>query len=80
MSVDAPVKRQRRKPGPRGRRDDLWIASWRVSAPGGREDSYSEPVSCNVKLWDECARDWGGMVRKGDAVLLEGEPGDGSAC
>lgn len=78
MSVDAPVRRQRRKPGPRGRMGDVWIATWRVSAPGTRGDSLSDPVSCDVKLWDECARDWGGRVRKGDVVLLEGKSSDSS--
>lgn len=46
---------------------DMWIASWDVLAPGG-----NAPAAAKVKLWDECAREWGGTVRKGDVILLEG--------
>ncbi|BEJ14042.1 hypothetical protein CspHIS471_0312160 [Cutaneotrichosporon sp. HIS471] len=66
MSIDAPVSRQRRRAGPGGRMGVMWIASWDVLAPG-----QGEPVAAKVKLWDECARDWGGIVRKGDVILLE---------
>lgn len=53
--------------------DDIWIATWRVAARGTRGESLPDPVSCDVKMWDECARDWGGGVKKGDVILLEGE-------
>ncbi|BEI83209.1 hypothetical protein CcaverHIS002_0310770 [Cutaneotrichosporon cavernicola] len=66
MNIDAPVSRQRRRVGPGGRMGVMWIASWNVLAPG-----QGEPVAAKVKLWDECAREWGGIVRKGDVILLE---------
>jgi hypothetical protein len=35
-------------------------------------------VGCEVKLWGECARDWGDeRIRRGDVVLLESEWGRG---
>lgn len=71
MAVESPIQRQRRKSGVRA--GELWIATWRISAPAGKSDSLSEPVSCEVKLWESCARDYGGRLRKGDVVILEGE-------
>ncbi|WVQ80043.1 hypothetical protein IAT38_002144 [Cryptococcus sp. DSM 104549] len=76
-SVDPPIERQR-KPlpsvgprawKPRGEGTSLWIGKWTVIAPPiGREGE----AGCGVKLWDDCARDWGDeKVRRGDVVLLE---------
>lgn len=76
-SVDTPLERQRKTQlGMRGRTkgrqdasDTLWIGKWMITAP---PDGNEGQVSCVVRLWDECAKDWGDeKVRKGDVVLLE---------
>ena len=69
MAVAQPVLRQRKEEKARGATGTLWIGRWEVTAPPlGDED----PVKCDVKLWEGCARDWGDdKVRKGDVVLLE---------
>ncbi len=67
MAVETPVLRQR-KEKKAGREGTLWIGGWQITAPPDGD----EEVSCNVKLWDNCAREWGDdKVRKGDVVLLE---------
>lgn len=41
---------------------------------GGNRAGGGGEVSCGVKLWETCAREWGdGRVRRGDVVLLESE-------
>lgn len=77
VSVDTPLERQRKTQlGMRGKgrgrqdaNDTLWIGKWMITAP---PDGNEGQVSCVVRLWDECAKDWGDeKVRKGDVVLLE---------
>jgi len=69
MAVEQPVLRQRKEEKRKGEPGSLWIGSWKVTAP---PEGDEEAVSCTVKLWEECARDWGDdKVRKGDVVLLE---------
>lgn len=47
----------------------------RVAGTEGTVNGTGE-VGCEVKLWGECARDWGDeRVRRGDVVLLESELG-----
>lgn len=74
LGVDQPVLRQRKEQKARGQEGTLWIGKWTVTAPGdGRQGTEIETGSCQVKLWDQMAREWGDeRVRKGDVVLLEG--------
>lgn len=76
-SVDTPLERQRKtqfgtRGSGRGRKDTsdtLWIGKWMITAPPNGNEGQ---VSCAVRLWDECAKDWDDeKVRKGDVVLLE---------
>lgn len=79
ITVTPPIPRQRRfQPRPPRHGDDqLWVASWKVLAPvtstGDVGAAHPDPASCNVTLYEMCARDWGGQVRRGDVVLLQGE-------
>lgn len=69
ISVDQPKLLKRKEEKARGWEGTLWVGKWVVTAPpiGGEAE-----VSCEVKLWDELAREWGDdRVRKGDVVLLE---------
>lgn len=67
MSVESPIQFQKRNQG----YSTGWRASWQVSVPSNSDKNA--PASCEVMLWDDCARDWGGSVRKGDVVFLQGE-------
>ena len=72
LSVDQPVQRQRKEEKARGEEGSLWIGNWAVTAPA--PVLGEEAGSCQVRLWDSMARDWGDeRVRKGDIVLLERE-------
>lgn len=73
LSVDQPVQRQRRDQKVRGEEGTLWIGNWAVTAPPSTQGE--EAGSCQVKLWDNQAREWSDeRVKKGDIVLLESEP------
>ena len=75
-SVEAPVIRQRKEERAAGREGTLWISKWCVVVPpeAGVDANESDEVGCDVKLWEECAREWGsGKVRRGDVVLLQGQ-------
>lgn len=72
MAVEQPVLRQRKEEKARGAMGTLWIGRWEVTSP---PVSGEDPVKCDVRLWEGCARDWGeDKVRKGDVVLLESMP------
>ena len=72
LSVDQPVQRQRKDQKARGGEGTLWIGNWTITAPA--PEPGQEVGSCQVKLWDNAAREWGDeRVRKGDVVLLERE-------
>ncbi|WVN86213.1 uncharacterized protein L203_101374 [Cryptococcus depauperatus CBS 7841] len=77
VSVDPSVERQRKisvagnkqKGNGLENTGTLWIGKWMVIVPPTLEESE---VSCTVKLWDKCAKDWGDeMLRCGDVVLVE---------
>lgn len=73
ITVNPPIPRQRRfQSRAPGQTDELWIASWKVLAPAA---GVADPASCTVTLYESCARDWGGAVRRGDVVLLQGKFG-----
>ncbi|KAK8854650.1 hypothetical protein IAR55_003389 [Kwoniella newhampshirensis] len=81
VMVDQPILRKRKEEKQHGQEGTLWIGRWTVVAPppailipGGITTNLGGvgDVSCGVKLWDECARDWGDdKVRRGDVVLVE---------
>lgn len=49
------------------------VGRTRVEGGTGAGDNVAE-VTCAVKLWEACARDWGdGKVKRGDVILLESE-------
>ena len=69
MTVEPPVLRQRKEEKGKRSTGTLWIGRWQVTSPPVQGD---DPVKCDVKLWESCARDWGDdRVRKGDIILLE---------
>lgn len=75
ITVNPPIPRQRRfQSRAPGQTNELWVASWKVLAPPSG-DGAQDPASCTVTLYESCARDWGGVVRRGDVVLLQGESG-----
>nr|XP_031863996.1 uncharacterized protein CI109_000640 [Kwoniella shandongensis]KAA5531068.1 hypothetical protein CI109_000640 [Kwoniella shandongensis] len=84
LGVDQPVLRKRKEERARRGEGSLWIGKWTMIAPpsSATRGAASEgnvdrgggggEVTCPVKLWDECARDWGDeKVRRGDVVLVE---------
>lgn len=73
LSVDQAVQRQRKEQKARGEQGTLWIGNWTITAPG--PVAGEEAGGCQVKLWDNQAREYGDeRVRKGDVVLLERKP------
>ncbi|WVQ72066.1 hypothetical protein IAR50_001610 [Cryptococcus sp. DSM 104548] len=76
VSVDAAVERQRkaiqgysRGMGNRTEGDTFWVGKWSITSPPVGRDSE---MSCDVKLWDKCAREWGDeRLKRGDVLLLE---------
>ena len=45
-----------------------------VPPEAGVDAMESDEVGCDIKLWEECAREWGsGKVRRGDVVVLQGQ-------
>ncbi|ORX38397.1 hypothetical protein BD324DRAFT_354081 [Kockovaella imperatae] len=78
-SVEAPVLRQRKEEKAAGKQGTLWIAKWSVIAQPenerdvGHSTSLGDEVACDIKLWDDCARELGeGKVRRGDVILIQG--------
>ncbi|ODN90761.1 hypothetical protein L198_06077 [Cryptococcus wingfieldii CBS 7118] len=75
VSVDSAVERQRKaNQGPRSRGigtegGTFWVGKWSITSPPVGADPE---MSCDVKLWDQCARQWGDeKLKRGDVVLLE---------
>ncbi|WWC63449.1 uncharacterized protein I303_106052 [Kwoniella dejecticola CBS 10117] len=68
LSAEPVVQRQRKEEKAKGKEGSLFIGKWTVTA---QPLSGEEEVTTTVRLWDECAKEWGERVKRGDVVLLE---------
>ena len=76
-NVETPILRKRKEERAKGAEGSLWVGKWDIVVPplhtAGSLDTEGE-VGCEVKLWGNCAREWGDeRVRRGDVILLDSE-------